>query len=70
MNKEFYGKFSYPWPPNHFPSFDSTGMTKMLNQDIGNYCKLRILPNSKIWVAGFGTNKALLTALKSPHSEK
>jgi ubiquinone/menaquinone biosynthesis C-methylase UbiE len=69
INREFYSKFSYPWPPRYFPSFDNAGMTKMLNQDIGCYSKPRLPDNARIWVAGCGTNQAILTALKFPQAE-
>jgi SAM-dependent methyltransferase len=67
LNAQFYGKFPYPWRPAQFsylldPDFE----TVMLNQDLGDW-QHRIIPRQpKIWVAGCGTNQAVITALKFP----
>jgi len=67
LNAQFYGKFPYPWRPAQFqylldPDFE----TVMLNQDLGDW-QHRIIPQQpKIWVAGCGTNQAVITALKFP----
>jgi SAM-dependent methyltransferase len=62
----FYGTFPYPWRPMYFdvmsePSFYAT----MLRQETGRVD----LPDIRsIWVAGCGTNQALITALRYPEA--
>lgn len=70
INKDFYGKFSYPWPPLKFQGFPCSqfGVT-MLNQDIGDWKHQRIPENPKIWIAGCGTNQAVFTALRFPGAD-
>jgi SAM-dependent methyltransferase len=68
-NKEFYGRFNYPWPPMVFSGYPAGIMTKFLNQDIGSWGQDRIPGKPRIWVAGCGTNQALFTALKYPEAE-
>lgn len=70
LNAEFYGRFPYPWQPAKFeyleePDFERT----MLNQDIGDFLHRRIPAQASIWVAGCGTNQAIQTALRFPHSQ-
>jgi 2-polyprenyl-3-methyl-5-hydroxy-6-metoxy-1,4-benzoquinol methylase len=70
INKVFYGKYNYPWPPEVLYAFTDQQFTiKMLNQDIGNWTHDIVPKEPKIWVAGCGTNQAVLTALKFPDSE-
>jgi SAM-dependent methyltransferase len=70
LNKKFYERFNYPWFPGMLPSFeDSNFWITFLNQDIGDWKNSRIPPQPKIWVAGCGTNQAILTALKFPDAE-
>jgi ubiquinone/menaquinone biosynthesis C-methylase UbiE len=69
INKRFYGKYSYPWPPSMLQAYPNNIAASLLNQDIGVWDHSRISPGSKIWVAGCGTNQALLTALKFPQAE-
>ena len=69
LNARFYEKFPYPWPPMKFvilsdPSFETT----MLNQNLGYWADSVIPKNPKIWVAGCGTNQAIITALKFPEA--
>lgn len=69
INKEFYGKFNYPWPPLAFRGFTDTQFAvTMLNQDIGDWTHRVIPGNPEIWVAGCGTNQAVFTALRFPGS--
>jgi SAM-dependent methyltransferase len=68
-NKEFYGKFNFPWPPLSFRSYPKGISTRFLNQDIGDWTNTRVPSHPKIWVAGCGTNQALFTALKFPEAE-
>jgi SAM-dependent methyltransferase len=67
LNAEFYGRFPYPWRPARFeylldPHFE----TVMLNQDLGDWQHRRVPEAPSIWVAGCGTNQALITALRFP----
>jgi len=69
INGRFYGKFPYPWPPAYFDRIvDPTLETVMLNQSVGNWDRCEILPHSRIWVAGCGTNQAVFAALKFPQA--
>ena len=68
VNGEFYGQFNYPWPPIFFQSFVDSGMQTMLNHDLGYFSSARVPEHAKIWVAGCGTNQALITALKFPQA--
>ncbi len=67
LNKEFYGRFNYPWPPMTFQAYsDPSFWPCRLNQDIGYWQCDRIPSNAKIWVGGCGTNQSVITALKFP----
>jgi SAM-dependent methyltransferase len=69
INKAFYGKFNYPWPPMAFYAFpDQEFVITMLNQDIGDWEHKTVPARPKIWVAGCGTNQAVFVALKFPDS--
>lgn len=67
MNAEFYGRFPFPWRPARFDcALDPDFQTVMLNQDLGDW-EHRTVPRApRIWVAGCGTNQAVLTALRFP----
>jgi SAM-dependent methyltransferase len=70
LNSEFYGRFTYPWPPVSFQGFTEQQYNiAMLNQDLGSWTHDRVPGNPKIWVAGCGTNQAVYTALRFPDSE-
>lgn len=67
INARFYGRFPYPWPPEQFervsdPRFEST----VLNQALGDWRHGRVPHDGRIWVAGCGTNQAVITALRFP----
>lgn len=69
-NKEFYGKFTFPWPPLNFPLVtDSQCGTVFLNQELGDWTHKRVPRAPKVWVAGCGTNQAVFTALRFPEGE-
>jgi SAM-dependent methyltransferase len=69
-NKEFYGRFSYPWAPMIFPLIaDPQCWTVFLNQELGDWTHSRIPRAPKIWVAGCGTNQAVFTALRFPEAD-
>jgi SAM-dependent methyltransferase len=70
LNSEFYGKIRYPWPPTAFERVIERGFwSKMLGQDIGSWDKPVVPEGGAVWVAGCGTNQALITALKFPEAE-
>ena len=70
INKEFYGRFSYPWPPTAFPLVaDPQCWTVFLNQELGDWTHSRIPRAPRIWVAGCGTNQAVFTALRFPEAD-
>lgn len=70
MNTDFYGRIKFPWPPQSFEKITRRSFWyKMLAQDLGYWNNQILAQNSKIWVAGCGTNQALFTALKFPDSE-
>lgn len=69
LNTEFYRKITYPWPPMSFKRVTQKMFwSKMLGQDIGSWDKPIVPENGSIWVAGCGTNQALITALKFPEA--
>lgn len=67
LNARFYGRFPYPWVPltYSYPS-DPHLMTALLHQDIGDWKYQMESARLKIWVAGCGTNQAILAALRFP----
>ena len=70
INKEFYGRSSYPWPPQVFPLIaDPQCGTVFLNQELGDWTHSRIPRAPRIWVAGCGTNQAVFTALRFPDAD-
>ena len=67
INREFYGRFNYPWLPLVLPVIqDPTFIPRFVCQEIGDFSGLRIPADGEIWVAGCGTNQAVLTALRFP----
>ena len=67
INREFYGRFNYPWLPLVLPVVqDPTFIPRFVCQEIGDFSGLRIPADGEIWVAGCGTNQAVLTALRFP----
>lgn len=69
INKKFYGRYNYPWPPSIFPAYPEGVARAFVNQDVGCWGLDRIPEKPKIWVAGCGTNQALFVALKFPEAE-
>jgi SAM-dependent methyltransferase len=69
INRKFYGRHNYPWPPIAFQSYPPNISMLYINQDRGFYTDQRKTSGLKIWVAGCGTNQALFTALKFPEAE-
>ncbi len=67
LNANFYGRFPYPWRPMAFSSLEDPEFeTRMLNQDIGVWQHDALKKDARIWIAGCGTNQALITALRFP----
>jgi SAM-dependent methyltransferase len=67
VNAEFYSRFQYPWPPQAVrrrvdPSVERTA----LGQSAGDWTGDVLPERPRIWVAGCGTNQAVLTALRFP----
>jgi SAM-dependent methyltransferase len=70
LNKKFYGRFNFPWYPSSLSKYrEQSFWINALNQDVGSWNHSRISNDAKIWVAGCGTNQAVITALKYPHSQ-
>jgi SAM-dependent methyltransferase len=68
INAEFYARVQYPWPPMSFRRIlDPDFWWQMLAQDIGSWKGLSSTA-PRVWVAGCGTNQALITALKFPNA--
>lgn len=62
---DFYSRFPYPWRPSKFESLaDPSFEIAMLNQNIGDFQHKTVPQQPIIWVAGCGTNQALITALR------
>ena len=70
INRDFYGRFNYPWLPMLLPvAPDPTFWPKLTCQEFGDFSHQTIRPDARIWVAGCGTNQAALTALRFPGAE-
>ncbi|HYR11917.1 MAG TPA: methyltransferase domain-containing protein, partial [Longimicrobium sp.] len=68
LNAGFYGAIRYPWPPFYFERLaDPRFWADMLDQDVGRRDP-PVLPaeGARVWVAGCGTNQAVITALMFP----
>ncbi|MCA0401872.1 MAG: class I SAM-dependent methyltransferase [Proteobacteria bacterium] len=69
LNRDFYSRFNYPWLPLLLPKAgDGAFWPAFVNQEIGDFTHARLAPECEIWVAGCGTNQAVLTALKYPQA--
>ena len=70
LNSEFYGRFPFPWAPIAFSDVqDDTFWPRALSYDVGDWSGSLLPPGSRIWVAGCGTNQAVMTALKFPTAQ-
>src|SRR5688572_11569373 len=66
-NTRFYERFPFPWRPAKFDFLvDPDFQTVMFNQNIGDWEGHTLPEKPSIWVAGCGTNSALITALTFP----
>lgn len=64
---KFYGQYPWPWQAMKFDYLSDPDLENvLLNQDVGDWGHQRIPEHPKVWVAGCGTNQALLTALRFP----
>jgi SAM-dependent methyltransferase len=62
---KFYGRFPWPWRAAKFDYLEDPDFeTIMLNQDLGDWRHETIPRHARVWVAGCGTNQAILTALR------
>lgn len=68
LNAAFYGTIRYPWPPMYFERLaERRFWADMLDQDLGRRGRPVLPPGSaRVWVAGCGTNQAVITALMFP----
>ncbi|MDR0809500.1 MAG: methyltransferase domain-containing protein [Gemmobacter sp.] len=70
INRDFYGRFNYPWLPMMLPMLmDPTFLPRFIAQELGDFSGRRVPPDAQIWVAGCGTNQAVLTALRFPGAQ-
>jgi len=70
LNASFYSRFPYPWRPMSLrrvldPEFES----RFLAQALGRWGQLAVPAGGRIWVAGCGTNQAVITALRFPAAD-
>jgi SAM-dependent methyltransferase len=66
-NARFYGKFPFPWRPLRLErALDGDLERALLCQAIGDWRHRAIPSRPRIWVAGCGTNQAVITALTFP----
>ena len=69
MVGQFYSRFPWPWNSSKFDTQSDAGFeAAMLCQELGDYTHTALPSEPTIWVAGCGTNQALLTALRFPHA--
>jgi SAM-dependent methyltransferase len=69
LNKAFYERYPFPWPAMKFDYLTDPALeTILLNQSLGDWQHNTVPINANIWVAGCGTNQAIVTALKFPQA--
>ncbi|HEX5869369.1 MAG TPA: class I SAM-dependent methyltransferase, partial [Longimicrobium sp.] len=71
LNAEFYGEIRYPYPPMSFERLESARFwADALDQDVGRADR-PVLPTTgaRVWVAGCGTNQAVITAMMFPGAQ-
>ncbi|GHC35480.1 hypothetical protein GCM10007291_41040 [Gemmobacter nanjingensis] len=67
INADFYGRFNYPWRALSLTGHaDPTFAPRLLCQEAGDFDGAALPPDGEIWVAGCGTNQAVITALRFP----
>lgn len=67
---DFYSRFPWPWNSSKFempadPDFEIT----LINQELGDLGHTILSTAPSIWVAGCGTNQALMSALRFPKAQ-
>jgi SAM-dependent methyltransferase len=66
-NAVFYNRFPYPWPPLCVERpINPSAWRTLVCFAVGDWEMQRLPPHPAIWVAGCGTNQAVLTALRFP----
>ena len=61
LNAKFYGRFPYPWTAAKFDYLEDPYFeTRMVNQELGDWGYGLLPKHPRIWVAGCGTNQAVL----------
>ncbi|MDY7228561.1 amino acid adenylation domain-containing protein [Hyalangium rubrum] len=66
---EFYSRFPWPWNSSKFDTLvDPEFERLMVSQEVGDFHHTALPREASIWVAGCGTNQALLTALLFPNA--
>jgi SAM-dependent methyltransferase len=66
---DFYDAFPYPWKAWIADAPHDPDLYRVhLCQDVGDWSHHRISASPRIWVAGCGTNQAVITALRFPDS--
>lgn len=69
MVGSFYSRYPWPWNSTRFDTLEDPEFEReMLSQEFGDYTHSALPPEASIWVAGCGTNQALLTALRFPRA--
>ncbi|HEX5869683.1 MAG TPA: methyltransferase, partial [Longimicrobium sp.] len=71
LNAGFYGAIRYPWPPFYFERLaDRRFWAAVLDQELDRRDR-PVLParGARVWVAGCGTNQAVITALMFPDAQ-
>ncbi|MDC0669964.1 amino acid adenylation domain-containing protein [Nannocystis radixulma] len=69
MVGSFYSRYPWPWNSTRFDALEDLEFERvMLSQEFGDYDHAVLSAASEIWVAGCGTNQALLTALRFPRA--
>lgn len=67
LNAGFYGTIRYPWPPAAFERLaDPRFWADLLDLDTGRRGRPVLPEGGRVWVAGCGTNQAVITALMFP----
>lgn len=70
INADFYGGAPYPWPAQHLSRMaDSDFERAMLCQGLGDWQHRLVPQRPRIWIAGCGTNQAVITALAFPDAQ-
>jgi 2-polyprenyl-3-methyl-5-hydroxy-6-metoxy-1,4-benzoquinol methylase/alpha-ketoglutarate-dependent taurine dioxygenase len=70
INRDFYGRIKFPYRPQALSKLDDNDFwTRMIYQELGVTSNSFPMSDAKIWVAGCGSNQALITALRFPNAK-